>query len=190
MHVDTRTAGQLVVRRAKHVIRPPGSFWLISKIIISVTYLPVNYLRSDVVWKIVERAGRFVFLNLEPYFVSEKLVSLGTRVSMVSNTICKCEFWSILLYIHSWLYFPRSKVHYVQVLGAARPKISTEEGLTSRISPSLPNEEITKSKRRVHRCTFKGCGKEYKQLSGLRYHILHVVIDSCGTSSLSSDRTM
>ena len=31
-----------------------------------------------------------------------------------------------------------------------------------------------KPKRKVHPCPRAGCGKEYKQLSGLRYHLTHV----------------
>ena len=32
----------------------------------------------------------------------------------------------------------------------------------------------TKAKRKHHPCPYTGCNKEYKQLSGLRYHLTHV----------------
>lgn len=44
--------------------------------------------------------------------------------------------------------------------------------------PVAENVTSQKVKRKVHPCPRPGCGKEYKQLSGLRYHLTHVCLPS------------
>lgn len=51
--------------------------------------------------------------------------------------------------------------------------------------PSVEEARPVMPKRKLHPCPRPGCGKQYKQLSGLRYHLSHVRGSSvrvlCGT---------
>ncbi|KAI0768607.1 hypothetical protein BD413DRAFT_479387 [Trametes elegans] len=44
-------------------------------------------------------------------------------------------------------------------------------------SPGAENASPAKPKRKLHPCPRPGCGKQYKQLSGLRYHLSHGHMD-------------
>lgn len=78
---------------------------------------------------------------------------------------CRCK------YSLSWLFFqqphnlPSSKAHFQRALSAT-------------ISRQL-DAGADDIKLKLHRCPHKNCPNQYKQLSGLRYHLSHVRTTPC-----------
>ena len=61
--------------------------------------------------------------------------------------------------------------------------VSTEaSNVTASTNVSSATDDQTGQSKceKAHKCPHAGCPKEYKQLSGLRYHLLHVRIMSTG----------
>ena len=61
------------------------------------------------------------------------------------------------------------------------PEINANESAPSAspsedLPPAPPVPDIYKIKRKTFPCPHPGCPKEYKQVSGLRYHLTHVRI--------------
>lgn len=87
---------------------------------------------------------------------------------MVCNIICKCEYARHQLSRSDILIASQSsKVHFQQALSATRSMDDTPD------NTQAPAEDASKNKK-VHSCPYPDCPKQYKQLSGLRYHISHV----------------
>ncbi|KAH8120647.1 hypothetical protein DFH11DRAFT_80368 [Phellopilus nigrolimitatus] len=71
-----------------------------------------------------------------------------------------------------------SKVHYQSVFSTVKKKPVDEPGSPTSAaavtdSPRPSDDSFSKPKRKPHKCPHASCSKEYKQLNGLRYHLLH-----------------
>jgi len=68
--------------------------------------------------------------------------------------------------------FISSKAHFQRALSSASHVANTEPTQT----PSETNEQLAAQPKikKTHPCPHPGCSNQYKQLSGLRYHLTHV----------------
>ncbi|KAL5534629.1 hypothetical protein ACEPAG_1092 [Sanghuangporus baumii] len=70
-----------------------------------------------------------------------------------------------------------SKVHYQLICSRAAATPRQNASRTSTVStadPTCSSDNVPRGgAKRTHKCPHSGCLKEYKQLSGLRYHLLH-----------------
>ncbi|KAL5518582.1 hypothetical protein ACEPAH_265 [Sanghuangporus vaninii] len=70
-----------------------------------------------------------------------------------------------------------SKVHYQLICSraASTPRQNADGTSTaSTVDPTCSSDNVPRGgAKRTHKCPHPGCLKEYKQLSGLRYHLLH-----------------
>ncbi len=81
------------------------------------------------------------------------------RVSTVSSIICRCKspcgaFGSDHSHVSS-----SSKAHFQRALSACRTQEAEDDG---------------RKRQKVYKCSHANCSSQYRQLSGLRYHLSHV----------------
>ena len=88
------------------------------------------------------------------------------------NTIYKCRFLPLFQLLALLTLVIRSKVHFQQALSATAAVSTQSEGPTdAEDAPSAANKG---KKLKVFKCTHPNCMHQYRQKSGLRYHLTHV----------------
>lgn len=70
-----------------------------------------------------------------------------------------------------------SKAHFQQALAVIQPAGPTAGGTSTPVNDSHSDESQPKP-RKIYPCPHPGCRNQYKQLSGLRYHLARVRLHS------------
>lgn len=87
---------------------------------------------------------------------------------MGCSIIFSCKSSAVAIMDDRVFMLHRSKAHFQQALS------SSLLGRKEATPVSTTDDGADKPQKRVHPCPRADCPKEYKQLSGLRYHLAHV----------------
>lgn len=172
MLVATRVAGLPMQRRVVPVIAPRVAFRITIKPHTRKTREGTD--RIGVAWRDVVNLGRYA----QTLYHALALVDVCIRVSMDCSTTFRCELDCRYDGQCLTAICPSSKAHFQHAITSSI--VSTYiSGLA--VPASVEASTVTSSEgedrtKKQYKCPHENCPNQYKQLSGLRYHLAHVSI--------------